>query len=236
MIGKMMMAAALLAAIPVGAAAQVADPRPLAGTRLDVVATGEVHRVPDVVRINAGVMTRGATATEAISQNAARMESMRAALRRAGVAERDIQTSAISLHPDWRHIENRMPELIGYQAHNQVSIRFRDIANAGRILDALVAAGANQIDGPMFEIDRPEEALDEARTDAVAKARARADLYARALGMRVVRVLSVSEAGMGFMPPQPVMMRAEAAQVSGTRIVPGEQTLNVSLTVSFELQ
>lgn len=235
MIRTMMMAAALLAA-PVAAAAQPVDARPLAGTRLDVVATGEVNRVPDVVRINAGVMTRAATASEAIGQNAARMESVRAALRRAGVAERDIQTSAINLYPDWRHIENRTPELVGYNAQNQVSVRFRDIANAGRILDALVAAGANQIDGPMFMIDRPEEALDEARRDAVTRARARAELYARALGMRVVRVLSVSEAGMGFVPPQPVMVRNEMAQAADTRIVPGEQTLNVSLTVSFELQ
>ena len=235
MIRMMMMAAAvLLAAAP--AAAQVADARPLAGTRLDVVATGEADRVPDIVRINAGVMTRAATASEAIAQAAARMDSVRAALRRAGVADRDIQTSAINLYPDWRHIENRTPELIGYNAQNQVSVRFRDIANAGRILDALVAAGANQIDGPMFMIDRPEEGLDEARRDAVTKARARADLYARALGMRVVRILSVSEAGLGFMPPPvPVMMRAEAAQAA-TQIVPGEQTLSVSLTVSFELQ
>ena len=237
MIRMMTIAAALLAAAPAGAAAQVADNRPLAGTRLDVVATGEANRVPDVVRINAGVMTRAATATEAISQAAARMQSVRATLRRAGVADRAIQTSAINLSPDWRHIETRTPELIGYNAQNQVSVRFRDIANAGRIIDALVEAGANQIDGPMFTIDRPEEGLDEARAQAVTNARARAELYARALGMRVVRVLSVSEAGMGFMPPpQPVMMRGEMAQAASTQVVPGEQTLTVSLTVSFELQ
>ena len=232
MIRTFMVAAALLAAAP--AAAQEA--RPVSGTRLDVVATGEVNRVPDIVRINAGVMTQAPSATEAIRQNAARMEAVRAALRRAGVADRDIQTSSISLQPNWRHMENRTPELIGYQAHNQVGVRFREIANSGRILDALVAAGANQIDGPMFMIDRPEEALDEARTEAVANARRRAELYARALGMRVIRVLSVSEAGLGYMPPpQPVMMREMAAQAA-TQIVPGEQTLTVSLTVSFELQ
>jgi uncharacterized protein len=234
MIRMMMAAAALLAATP--AAAQVTEVPAMGGTRLDVVATGEVNRVPDVVRINAGVMTQAPTATEAIRQNAAKMDSVRSALRRAGIAERDIQTSSINLSPNWRHMENRAPELIGYQANNQVSVRFRDIANAGRILDALVAAGANQIDGPMFMIDRPEEALDEARRDALTKARARADLYARALGMRVVRILSVSEAGMGYMPPQPVMARGMAAAQADTAIVPGEQTLNASLTVTFELQ
>lgn len=234
MIRMIIAVAALLAAAP--AAAQVTDARGMGGTRLDVVATGESNRVPDLVRINAGVMTQAPTATEAIRQNAAKMDSVRAALRRAGVAERDIQTSSINLSPNWRHMENRAPELIGYQANNQVSVRFRDIANAGRILDALVAAGANQIDGPMFMIDRPEEALDEARRDALTKARARADLYARALGMRVVRILSVSEAGIGYMPPQPMMQRDAAVAVSGTEIVPGEQTLNISLTVTFELQ
>jgi uncharacterized protein YggE len=234
MMRMVMAAAALLAAAP--AVAQVTDARPITGTRLDVVATGEANRVPDVVRINAGVTTQAPTATEALRQNAAQMQSVRAALRRAGVAERDIQTSSINLSPDWRHIENRTPELIGYRAHNQVSVRFRDIASSGRILDALVAAGANQIDGPTFMIDRPEEALDEARRQALTNARARADLYARALGMRVLRILSVSEAGMGYMPPpQPVMVREMAAQAS-TDIVPGEQTLTASLTVTFELQ
>lgn len=231
---RTMMAALALTALAAPAAAQEA--RPIAGTRLDVVATGEANRVPDVVRINAGVATLAPTATEAIRQNAERMQSVRAALRRAGVAERDIQTSSISLYPEWRHQENRTPELVGYRAQNQVGVRFRDIANAGRILDALVAAGANEINGPMFMVERPEEALDEARTEAIATARQRAELYARALGMRVVRILSVSEAGMGYMPPpQPVMMREASAQ-SATDIVPGEQTLTASVTVSFELQ
>ena len=232
---RTMMAALALAAVAVPAAAQEA--RPLTGTRLDVVATGETNRVPDVVRINAGVSTLAPTASEAIRQNAARMEAVRAALRRAGVAERDIQTASINLYPDWRHLENRTPELIGYRAQNQVSVRFRDIANSGRILDALVAAGANEINGPMFMIERPEEALDEARTKAIENARRRADLYARALGMRVVRILSVSEAGMGYMPPpQAVMLRGAALEQASTDIVPGEQTLTASVTVSFELQ
>ena len=234
---RSMMMAGLLMATAVPAMAQPAQVVPITGTRLDVVANGEVNRVPDIVRINAGVMTQATTATEAIRQNAQQMESLRAALRGAGVAERDIQTSAINLNPDWRHVENRTPELIGYRAHNQVSVRFRDIRNSGRILDALVTAGANQIDGPMFLIERPEEGLDEARQLALRNARARADLYARSLGMRVKRILSVSEAGMGYMPPQAGMMRnMDVAQAASTQIVPGEQTLATSLTVSFELE
>jgi uncharacterized protein len=222
----------LVAAVP--AAAQ--EVRPINGTRLDVVATGEVTRVPDIVRINAGVITQAPTATEAIRQNAARMESVRAALRSAGIADRDIQTSTLNLNPNYRYEENQPPQLVGYQAVNEVNVRFRDIAKTGAILDALVAQGANQISGPTLGIDRPEAALDEARTAAVAQARARADLYARTLGMRVLRVLSVSEAGASYMPPPRPMARGMVANEAATQIVPGEQTLSVALTVSFELQ
>ena len=233
---KPVLIAAAAFALAAPAAAQVA-PAPasaIAGTRLDVVATGEVTRVPDIVRINAGVVTQAPTAVEAIRQNAERMARVRAALRRAGVAERDIQTSSISLQPDYRYAENRPPELTGYRAGNEVNVRFRDIANSGRILDALVAEGANQINGPNLGIDRPEAALDEARTQALANARARAELYARALGMRVRRVLFVSETGA---PPSPVpMLRMQAERDSATQIVPGEQVLSVSLTVGFELE
>jgi len=228
-----MLAAALLAAVP--AAAQT-ETRPISGTRLEVVATGEVTRVPDIVHINAGVVTQAASATDAIRENAARMERVRAALRRAGVADRDIQTSSINLNPNYRYAENQPPELTGYQATNQVNVKFRDIAQSGRILDALVAEGANQISGPMLAIDKPEDALDEARTQAVANARARAELYARALGMRVARVLAVSESGTAYPPPRPMVMERMAAQDASTQIVPGEQSLSVSLTVTFELE
>jgi uncharacterized protein len=236
---KMLLALAFGAAtIPAAASAQAtAVIQPLAGTRLDVSATGEVSRVPDVAIISAGVMTRSSTATGAIQENAARMERVRAALKRAGIADRDIQTSQISLNPDYRYVENQPPTLTGYNASNQVSIRFRDIRNTGRILDALVAEGANQINGPTLTIDKPETALDEARANAITVGRARAELYARALRMRVVRLLSVSESG-GYSspPPMPYVMRAEAGQAADSKIDPGEQKLQVSLAMSFELQ
>jgi uncharacterized protein YggE len=236
MLRSILAAALLLAAVP--AAAQTGEVRPISGTRLDVVAAGEVTRVPDLVRINAGVVTQAPTAVEAIRQNAARMEAVRAALRAAGIADRDIQTSSVSLNPNYRYAENQPPQLIGYQATNEVNVRFRDIARSGPILDALVAQGANQINGPMLTIDRPEAALDEARVQALTNARARAELYARSLGMRVARVLAVSEAAPGPIPLARVgMVRGMAAnQDAATQIVPGEQTLSVSLTVSFELE
>jgi uncharacterized protein YggE len=236
----LLIATAIVTAAGAPAAAQTSVAVPVqavAGTRLDVSATGEVSRVPDIAVVSAGVVTRADSASGAIQENAQRMERVRAALRRAGIAERDIQTSNISLNPEYRYAENRAPQLVGYTASNQVSVRFRDIRNTGRILDALVAEGANQINGPTLTIDRPEAALDEARTRAVAAGRARADLYARALGMRVVRLLSVSETG-GYSapPPMPMMMEARGAAAADTKIDPGEQRLQVTIAMSFELR
>ena len=232
------LAAALLAAPLAVAQAQAQPASPLlAGTRLDVVATGEVNRVPDIARISAGVVTTAPSATAAIAQNARQMNAVRAALRGAGIADRDIQTSSISLHPDYRHDSTGgTPRLIGYRASNEVSVRFRDIANTGRILDALVAQGANQINGPTLGIDKPEAALDEARTVALASARARAELYARALGKRVGRILAVSEAGPVFSPYGKVAMQSVSRDSATNMIEPGEQTLTVTLNVSFELE
>jgi uncharacterized protein YggE len=226
------------ATLPAPAAAQPAASitQSIAGTRLDVNATGEVTRVPDVAVITAGVVIRAATAGSALQQAATRMERVRAALKRAGIADRDIQTSNVSLEPQYRYENNQPPQLMGYNASNQVSVRFRDIANAGKILDALVAEGANTINGPNLTVDHPEAALDEARAKAIAAGRARADLYARSLGMRVVRVVSVSESGgYAVPPPMPVMMEARA-QAADTRIDPGVQKLQVNLAMVFELQ
>jgi uncharacterized protein YggE len=236
---------ALLAALMLGAAALPAPAaaqqstinQTIAGTRLDVTATGEVTRVPDIAIISTGVVTRSATAGGAISQASARMARVRAALKGAGVEDRDIQTSNISLNPDYRYENNQPPKLAGYQASNNLTVRFRDIANAGKIIDALVAEGANQINGPTMTIDKPEGALDEARARAVASGRARAELYARSLGLRVVRVVSVGESGTSYPvpPPMPMMMEARA-QAASSKIDPGEQKLQVSLAMTFELQ
>jgi uncharacterized protein len=227
----------LLAAAP--AAAQVATPPlpPITGTLLEISAQGETRRTPDLATISAGVVTQAPDAATAMRENAVRMERVIAALKRAGVADRDVRTANISLSPQYRYGENVPPIITGYQASNTVTVRFRDIARSGSILDALVATGANQISGPELGLDKPEAAMDEARLDAVAKARARAELYAKAAGLRVKRILSISE-GMYDMPrPMPVMMRQMAvAQDAESKILPGEQQVGVTLSVRFELE
>lgn len=227
------------ATLPASAMAQAVATVPIiSGTRLDINATGEVTRVPDLAIISAGVQTLQPTATGAIEENATRMERVRAALKRAGIEDKDIQTSSISLNPEYRYVENQPPRLTGYRATNTVNVKFRDLKRTGAILDVLVAEGANQINGPNLTIDKPEEAYDEARVKAVAAGRARAELYARALGKRVVRLLSVSESGSFVPPPMPMAYaRDMAAQaVAKTEIDPGTQQLQVNLSMSFELQ
>ena len=142
-----LLAAAALAAPAPAAAQATMQVQPISGTRLDVAATGEVTRVPDVAIISTGVVTRATTATAAIRGNATRMERVRAALRAAGIADKDIQTSSLNLNPEYNYVQNQPPRLTGYTASNQVTVRFRDIGETGKILDALVAEGANQISG-----------------------------------------------------------------------------------------
>ena len=238
---KTLLAAFLLGSAALGGTAQAQSTgqvnQTIAGTRLDLSVSGEVTRVPDLANISAGVVTKAATASAALQENAARMDRVIAALKRAGIADRDIQTSSINLNPEYRYPDNQSPQLVAYTASNQVTVRFRDIRNSGKVLDALVSEGANQISGPNMTIEHPEQALDEARAQAIANGRARADLYARSLGMRVVRVVSVSESGGYYAPPPPppapMMASAERAY---TKIEPGEQKLQVSLSMVFELQ
>jgi uncharacterized protein YggE len=224
-------------ATPAAAQQQPSISQAIEGTRLDVTATGEVTRVPDVAIISAGVVTRAATATAAIRDASERMQRILAALKRAGVEDRDVQTGSIGLNPEYRYPENQAPQLVAYNASNQLTIKFRDISRAGKILDALVSEGANQISGPTLSIDKPEAALDEARAKAVASGRARAELYARSLGLHVVRIVSVSESGGYAVPPPapPVPMMAAESRAY-TKIEPGEQKLQVTLAMTFELR
>src|SRR4051794_24362669 len=223
----------LAAAVPSAALAQQSTiNQTITGTRLDISATGDVTRVPDLAIISAGVVTRSATASGALQQAANRMVRVRSALKAAGIEDRDIQTTNINLNPEYSYANNQPPKLNGYSASNQVSVRFRDIANSGKILDALVAEGANSISGPNLTIDKPEAALDEARAKAVTNGRARGELYARSLGMRIVRVVSISESGGSYPVPPPMPMVREAmAQAADTKIDPGEQKLQVNLAM-----
>jgi uncharacterized protein YggE len=129
------------------------------------------------------------------------------------------------------------PLVIGYTVTNEVSVRQYDLAKLGKVLDTLVAAGANEINGPRFAIDKPDPVMDEARKVAMKKARTRADLYASAAGLRVVRIVSISEEG-GY-SPQPRMVNFTMARADAgdepTPVASGEVSVSVTLNVIFEL-
>lgn len=230
-------ALAMLSSVAAPAMAQQASiSQSIAATRLDVSATGEVTRAPDVALVSAGVTTHASTAGSALQQTAARMVRVRSALKNAGIDDRDIQTGNISLNPEYRYDNGQPPVLTGYTASNMMNVRFRDIASAGKVIDALVTQGANQINGPTLSVDKPEAALDEARAKAVAAGRARAELYARTMGLRVVRVVAVSESGGTYAELRPMVMMAARAEKADTSIDAGEQKLQVTLNMTFELQ
>jgi uncharacterized protein YggE len=250
---KRLLAFALLAGGVSGAVAQPVS-SPVFSTLgpnsalLSVSAEGQSRRSPDLALFSAGVVTQADTAAEALAANSRRMERVVAALKQAGIADRDIQTSAISLQPRYTNPEPprpydgvqkpEAPRIVGYEAHNNVQVRVRRLDRMGRIIDTLVSEGANQVNGPSFTLDEPSAALDEARTEAVANARKRAELYASAAGMRVERILTISEGG-GYYPMQEVFAVGRGAMAPPppppTPVAPGELTLGVSVSVQFEL-
>ncbi|GIK50074.1 MAG: SIMPL domain-containing protein [Hyphomonadaceae bacterium] len=235
---------AVMAAFATPQPAQAQQPQPEAhmmhggvqGTLLSISAEGSSEARPDMATINLGVTTQGQTAQAALQENARRMTALTQALRRAGIAERDIQTANVSVYPQQQYRENEPPLITGYQANNTVTAKVRNVNNVGRVIDAAVAAGGNTVHGVSFSHADPEAQLDAARRDAIAEARRRAELYANALGMRVHRIVAVQEGG-GYSPPipVPVMARMEAADAA-TPVSPGEIETRVSVNITFELR
>ncbi|RZA18984.1 MAG: SIMPL domain-containing protein [Lysobacteraceae bacterium] len=241
MFRPLLLATALTIGIPMTACAQPQTSSgyaiPADGTLLSVSASADARRVPDVATISTGVVTQAADANAAMRANAVQMDKVMAAIRAAGIAERDVQTSGINLNPNYKYVENAPPTIVGYQASNTVNVKVRDLSKLGKVLDAFVEQGANQINGPSFEVDKPDEAYDEARIAAIKKAQARAETYANALGLKVRRMVSISEGGASFPRPMPMMraMAADAGFAKETSVAPGESTLSVSIEVVFEL-
>lgn len=204
-------------------------------TTISLSGNGTVDREPDIATVNVGVEIEAETAAQAMEQQAERMNAVFDAVRAAGVANRDMQTSSLSLNPvyDYNRPDNR-PRLRGYSASNQITILVRDLDNLGASLDAIVRAGSNQINSVQFGVDDPTEATDEARVAAIADARRKADLYAEAAGYRVARIVTISEGG-GYSPPMPMAARMVSAEAAPTPIAQGEVSLTANVNVTFEL-
>jgi uncharacterized protein YggE len=217
-------AAAALAPLPANAAERI-------DKLMTVTGEGTVAAVPDSAVIRLGVSSQGKTARAASDANAKEMTVVLAAIKESGVADRDIQTTSLSLQPQYDPNKTGAPRLIGFQATNRVTIKIRDIDQLPAVLDRAIAAGANEMSGIEFVVSEQAKLLDKARIEAIADARRKAELYASAAGMKVGRVMAISEEGPAQAPRAYQTMRAGAA----TPIAPGEQMLRAVVTVSYEL-
>ena len=244
----LMLGGALMAAVAMTAPAAIAQSQPEGGApmmihavadrpALNLSAYGEVKIAPDMATISFGVVTEASTAAEAMSQNATRMNQVMAALRRAGIAERDVQTSGLNLSAQYDYVQNEPPRLRGYQASNRVTVIINDLDRVGTTADAVVAAGVNQIDGISFGLKDPTSAENQARQIAVRNLQAKAALYAQALGVELGGIRSLSEGG-GYSPqPQQMFARAEMAMDSGgsTPVAAGQLTVRIDITGVYDL-
>jgi uncharacterized protein YggE len=195
-----------------------------------------VNAAPDIAQVGTGVTTRARTAKEAVRLNAIAMQKVVDRLKALGIAAKDIQTSNFNLNAQFNYPNGGTPVFTGYEASNQVTAKLRQVDKVGDVLDALVAAGANNINGPSFMLDDDTAQQQSARTRAFQRGQAMAQDYARMAGYTGVRLLEVSESvqGRGPVPPMPVAFRAEAAQAK-TPIEAGEVGTTVNLTVKYEM-
>jgi uncharacterized protein YggE len=206
-------------------------------TTLNLSAYGETKVAPDMATIQLGVQNEAPTAAQAIRDNAVKMTRVIAALKKAGLADREIQTSNLSLNPQYVYQENLPPRLTGYQASNQVIITVHDLSRLGTIVDATVTAGADTVGGISFGVDDRTEAENAARLDAVRALNAKAELYAKAMGYRVARLVTMSE-GSSYSPPpppMPMMAMAKMERDVSTPVSPGEMNVRVDVSATYEL-
>lgn len=240
----LMLGAAVIGLSAPAAVAQSAPTAPMqvhamaAQPALNLSAYGEVRVAPDMATITFGVLTEAPTAQAAMADNARRMTEVFAVLRRAGIEERDIQTSGLNLSAQYDYVQNEPPRLRGYQASNRVTVQVMDIDATGRVADAVVAAGVNQIDGIAFGLKDAKAAEDQARVLAVRALQDKARLYAQALGVELGPIRSLHEGG-GYSPPPPMpvfaMARMEMADAS-TPVAAGQLTVRIDITGTYDLR
>lgn len=202
--------------------------------RLTVTGAGQATAQPDLATISVGVSSRADTAVEAMRLNAEQQSKVIEALKAEGVEARDIQTSGLNLSPVIDFQDGQTPKLTGYAAQNMVTVRLRDLAGLGPVLDRLVGVGANEIGGIAFSREDMGAAQDSARAGAIADARHRAEIMAEAAGMKLGRLISLSEAPAGG-EPRPMMMAAEAKRAD-TPIEAGELAVTANVTAVYAMR
>lgn len=203
-----------------------------------VTGTGRAQLAPDRFSFTAGVQTMAPTVDDAVGENNRRVQAVIAALKRAGAADKDIQTSNFSIYPQQEYGENRLPRILGYQVNNTITVRSTKLGDAGKLLGIAIGAGVNTASGLNFEVSDPARGRDQGLKAAFDDAKAKAVLLAQAAGRTLGRALQISE-GVQQNAPPPMPMRAMAMEAKASQDVPvepGSQELTFTITVTFELR
>ncbi len=230
-------------AIPAAALAQtqvtIAESAPV----VTLTVTESVEGAPDIATVGTGVETRAPTAKQAMADNATKTGALIAAIAKAGIAKKDIQTSGINLSAQYDYSARNAdgsqgaPKFIGYEASNQLSVKSRDIGKLGDLLDRMVGAGATSINGPSFSIDDPAPLLVQARGQALKSAKMQADFYAQQAGYRSARLVSIAESSSDGERPMPMLAPALVkVAMDSTPVEPGQVSQAVTLTVQYALE
>lgn len=215
-------------------AANAADTQPK--RLLTVSGEGEMTAAPDEAQLSAGVVSESRTAAAALATNTEKMNAVFATLKKTGIPDKAIQTSGFDVSPQYPPYDSKGPRhIIGYQVSNTVTVKVNDLAKLGTALDALVNSGANQVNAVSFSIHDPKPLLVRARGEAVKDAMAKAETYAKAAGVTLGPILSISEGGGGMPPPVPMRVMALDASAPPP-MAPGEQTVSASVTIAWEIE
>jgi uncharacterized protein len=224
----------LVAALLLFAAPATAETPADLPAAISVTGEAQISVPPDRAQIDAGVSSEAKAAREASEANSAAMGKVLAALKGAGIDEKDVQTSRLSLQPQYAPNRNGASPIVGYRASNRVTVRIREVGKVAGVIDTLIGAGANDIGNISFSVSDASKLLDDARERAVADARRKAETYAKAAGVTLGAPLNISEVGAAA-----PLFRAKVAAAMGEAAVPiaqGEETLSISVNMSFAIK
>jgi uncharacterized protein YggE len=226
---KSPLALAVAAATWLAAPAMAQVPPPM----ISVTGEATVSVPPDQAQIDGGVTSDAKTAREASDANNAAMGKVLLALKGAGIDEKDYQTSRLSLQPQYAPNRSGPSPVVGYRASNRVTVKLRDVTKVANIIDVLVGAGANELGGINFVVSQASKLLDDAREKAIADARRKAEIYAKAAGVTLGEALSISEEGSA---PPVFRGKMMAPMAAGAAVAQGEETLSVTVSVSWAIK
>ncbi len=206
---------------------------------ITVSGQGSASSEPDMATVNAGVTSFAKTAKQALASNTQAMQAVMKTLKGRGISQKDIQTTGFRVYAEYTHTPSpqattKVNRIAGYRVSNTVRVKVFELPSLGETLDALVQSGGNQISGVEFGLSDPEAVTNEARREAVADARKRAELYAEATNTQVGGVISISE--QAIHSPRPVMMRAAAMERGAVPIARGEQEVTASVNIMYALE